>query len=221
MDSLDNLKHIDHLLVRRHKESLETGEGPPLTNQYVIENIPNESVYRAAEGPAFWARTCFGHNRPFKLVLLDNEQRKAMVFKRPLFYKSWRFLCRLKRMDIIAPGGELVARIQQGWFFGKPWFIVMNSSGERVLRIEGPWLVFDVFADVKFKIVSIEGEEVGEIVKKKIGCTCSEVPHHLGISFFKEMDATMKAALIGALILIDFAVFNNNRRIDLTSLLLM
>ncbi|XP_019556429.3 phospholipid scramblase 2 [Aedes albopictus] len=221
MDGLENLKHTDQLLVRRHRESLEMEEGPPLTNQYLIENVPDETIYRAAEGPAFWARTCFGHNRPFELALLDNERRKAMVFRRPLFYKSWRFLCRLKRMDVFGPHGEHVGRIQQGWFFGRPRFIVMNSSGERILRIEGPWLVFDVFADVKFNIVTMDGEVVGEAVKKKTGCTCREEPHHFGITFSKDLEAATKAILIGALILIDFAVFNNTRRIDLTTLFLM
>ncbi|EAT40886.1 AAEL007424-PA [Aedes aegypti] len=198
MGDIENLKHTDQLLVVRRRESLETEDGPPLTNHYVIENKANETVYWAAEGPAFWARTCFGHNRPFELALLDNQRRKTMVFKRPLFYKSWRFLCRLKRMDIFAPEGDHVGRIQQGWFFGKPWYVVMNSSGER----EGPWLVFDTFADVKFNIVEMDGKVVGEIVKTKTGCLWRKAPHHLGITFSEDMEANTKAILIGATILI-------------------
>ncbi|XP_065090018.1 phospholipid scramblase 2-like [Ochlerotatus camptorhynchus] len=226
MDGLECLKEIDQLLVRRKAEPLESEDGPVLANRYVIENNSDEIMYRATEEPNVCVRLCFGHghahNRPFQLTLLDRQRRKTLIFMHPLLYKSWRLLLSLQRMDVLDPdGGDLVGRVQQGWFFGKPWFKVMTGSEEVTMRIEGPWLLLDIFKDVKFKIVTVDGDEIGEIVKKKTGCVCQSAAHHFGITFPKDLDVTMKATLIGAVILIDFVLFHNTKRVDLTSLLLL
>lgn len=71
---------------------------------------------------------------------------------RPLACSSCLFPCCLQSMEISAPPGNVIGRVEQEWSICFPSFAIKNQNGETVLRIEGPLCTFSICGDVDFKV---------------------------------------------------------------------
>lgn len=64
----------------------------------------------------------------------------------------------MKSMDVSAPPGNHIGKIEQEWSILTPKFVIKDHNDEVVLRIEGPVCTFSVCGrDVKFKVIWISG----------------------------------------------------------------
>lgn len=58
----------------------------------------------------------------------------------------------LQSMDVSAPPGNIIGRVEQEWSICYPSFAIKNQNNETVLRIEGPLCTFSLCGDVEFKV---------------------------------------------------------------------
>mgnify|MGYP006210549551 CR=1 FL=1 len=66
--------------------------------------------------------------------------------------------------------GQLLGSVTQDWSILRPKFTVRNSSGEAVLRIEGPYCTSSCCGDIEFQVLTLETKtKVGKITKKWSG----------------------------------------------------
>lgn len=114
------------------------------------------------------------------------------------------FPCCLQTMEVSAPPGNVIGRIEQEWSICYPSFAIKNHSNETVLRIEGPICTFSLCGDVEFKIVTLNGDEVGKISKQWSGLAREMFTDadFFGINFPMDLDVRMKATMLGACFLI-------------------
>lgn len=73
-----------------------------------------------------------------------------------------------------------------------------------MLKIEGPFCTFSLCGDVEFKVLTLDGNQVGKISKQWSGLAREMFTDadHFGISFPMDLDVKMKAVMLGACFLI-------------------
>ncbi|CAG9759969.1 unnamed protein product [Ceutorhynchus assimilis] len=207
---LEYLTMIDQLLVHQKVEVLEALTGFETKNKFTIKNSLGQKVYYAIEESDCLTRNCCGPLRPFDMQILDNFKNEIIHLHRPLACDSCCFPCCLQSMEVSSPPGTIVGTVEQEWSIFCPTFAIKNASGDTVLRIEGPLCTMSICGDVEFKIMSGDGEvQVGKISKQWSGLI-REVftdTDYFGITFPMDLDARMKAVMLGACFLIDAMFF--------------
>ncbi|XP_015784442.1 phospholipid scramblase 1-like [Tetranychus urticae] len=208
---LEYLTQIDQILVQQKVECCEVLTGCEMRNRYHIKNIMGQKIFNAIEDTTFCTRFCCGTIRPFNMKIIDSEGQEVMHLYRPLKCQDCCFPCCLQSMQVTA-SGIVCGYIKQTWSLCKPKFKVCDSSGETIFRIKGPFCIFSCCRDVKFKVLTRDGEsEVGCITKQWSGLARELFTDadHFGISFPMDLDVKIKALLLGACFLIDFMYFED------------
>lgn len=171
---LEYLTTIDQLLVKQKVELLEAFTGFETNNKFTIKNSLGQKVSVSATNSqilmlnaychwinkVYWAveendcctRNCCGPARPFDMKIMDIYKNQVIHLNRPLACSSCWFPCCLQTMDVSAPPGNIIGRIEQEWSLCYPSFAIKNQNGETVLRIEGPLCTFSLCGDVEFKV---------------------------------------------------------------------
>merc|ERR1712130_1096723 len=104
------------------------------------------------------------------------------------------------------------------WRWTRSEFEVKDKNGHNVLVIEGtgcsccgPWACC---GDLEFRVLTVDRvREVGRITKKSWTGIGNELLHDADIfhlTFPKDLDVSVKATLLGAALLIDFAFFEED-----------
>ncbi|XP_039445017.1 phospholipid scramblase 2-like isoform X7 [Culex pipiens pallens] len=206
---LEYLTSIDQLLVHQKVELLEAFTGFETANKYTVKNTLGQKVYWAVEDTDCCTRNCCGPARPFDMKVLDFYQNEVLHFNRPLRCQSCCFPCCLQELEVSAPPGNVIGTVEQNWSIFTPQFSIKDTSGNTVLRIEGPFCTFSICGDVEFKVVTTNGDQVGKISKQWSGIAREMFTDadHFGINFPMDLDVRVKATLLGALFLIDYMFF--------------
>ncbi|KAL1399911.1 hypothetical protein pipiens_007860 [Culex pipiens pipiens] len=206
---LEYLTSIDQLLVHQKVELLEAFTGFETANKYTVKNTLGQKVYWAVEDTDCCTRNCCGPARPFDMKVLDFYQNEVLHFNRPLRCQSCCFPCCLQELEVSAPPGNVIGTVEQNWSIFTPQFSIKDTSGNTVLRIEGPFCTFSICGDVEFKVVTNDGNQVGKISKQWSGIAREMFTDadHFGINFPMDLDVRVKATLLGALFLIDYMFF--------------
>ncbi|XP_038115325.1 phospholipid scramblase 2 isoform X2 [Culex quinquefasciatus] len=206
---LEYLTSIDQLLVHQKVELLEAFTGFETANKYTVKNTLGQKVYWAVEDTDCCTRNCCGPARPFDMKVLDFYQNEVLHFNRPLRCQSCCFPCCLQELEVSAPPGNVIGMVEQNWSIFTPQFSIKDTSGNTVLRIEGPFCTFSICGDVEFKVVTNDGNQVGKISKQWSGIAREMFTDadHFGINFPMDLDVRVKATLLGALFLIDYMFF--------------
>ncbi|XP_030372989.1 phospholipid scramblase 1-like [Scaptodrosophila lebanonensis] len=208
---LEYLSSVNQLLIKQNVELLEAFTGSETNNKYAIKNVLGQDVYMAFEDTACCTRMCWGLARPFDIKIVDNFQREVIHLSRALACKSC-FPCCLESVEVTAPPGTKIGSIEQEWTLCSHSFKVKDHLGDTVLRIEGPFCTMSICGNVDFDIVSLAGNKVGKISKQWSGLARELFTDadFFGITFPLDLDARIKAVLLGATFLIDFMFFENN-----------
>lgn len=151
---LEYLTSIDQLLVHQKVELLEAFTGFETANKYTVKNTLGQKVYWAVEDTDCCTRNCCGPARPFDMKVLDFYQNEVLHFNRPLRCQSCCFPCCLQELEVSAPPGNVIGMVEQNWSIFTPQFSIKDTSGNTVLRIEGPFCTFSICGDVEFKVGS-------------------------------------------------------------------
>jgi len=213
---LEYLTMVDQLLVKQKVELLEAITGFETANKYKVQNSLGQDVYMAKEDTNCCMRNCCGPSRPFDMNITDIQGHEVLHLNRPLRCQSCCFPCCLQQVEVSAPPGTTIGTIQQKWNCLYPRFLVKDESGEAVLRIEGPLCPISFCGDVEFKVLTMDGDDVGMITKQWSGLLKEAVTDadNFGISFPLNLDVKVKATLLGALFLIDFMYFEAKNQND-------
>lgn len=201
---LEFLTSIDSLFVKQKVELLEAFTGFETNNKFTIKNSQGQKVYWAIEENDCCTRNCCGPARPFDMKILDAYKNQVIHLNRPLACSSCLFPCCLQSMEVSSPPGTLVGTIEQNWSILTPDFSIKNHSGETVLKIEGPLCTYSLCGQVEFKILTLDGTQVGTISKQWSGLVREMFTDadFFGISFPMDLDVKMKAVCLGACFLI-------------------
>jgi len=215
---LEYLTQIDQLLIHQKIELAEVFLGCEFNNKYEIKNSMGQQIYRAKEDTDCCTRQCCGPGRPFEMAITDNFDREVIHLSRPFRCGCACFPsdCCHHMIEVQSPPGEVIGYVKQEQMCFVPKIVVMNATGDVVLRISGPCCQCRCCADVEFPVLSVDGEtQVGKVYKQWTGFVREAFTDadHFGITFPMDLDVKMKAVVLGACFLIDFMFFetqNNN-----------
>lgn len=202
---LHYLTTLDRIIVKQKVELLEAFTGFETNNKYAISDASGQPLYFAAEDNDCCTRNFCGPARPFEMNILDTHTHQEVIhISRPFRCSACCFPCYLQEMEISAPPGNVIGSLVQNWSVIEPNFSVKNEAGEIVLKIEGPCWTCSCGGDVVFKVMTLDGKEVGNISKKwsGFGKELFTDADNFGISFPVDLDVKIKAVLLGACFLI-------------------
>jgi len=215
---LEYLTTIDQIIVQQKVEMLEAFTGFETNNKYKIKNSMGQQIFTAKESSDCCSRMFCGPLRSFDMKLKDNSDNEIIHLTRPLACNSCCFPCCLQELEVFSPPGNLIGSVHQNWSLCSPKFSIKDATGETILYIEGPFCTFSMCGDVKFKLLSGDGQKIGKISKQWSGFVREAFTDAdtFGINFPIDLDAKIKAVLIGACLLIDFMFFekSNNKEQD-------
>ncbi|KAF5284952.1 hypothetical protein FQA39_LY16907 [Lamprigera yunnana] len=210
---LEYLTTIDTLIVNQIFNITEAfGDREP-ENEFVITNNIGQKVYYAREESDDCSRQFCGSRRAFRMKIFDNFGNQVINLSRPIACQACCFPCCLQKLEVCAPPGTVVGRVEQEWAFLYPNFAIKNHAGDVVLRVQGPWCTMNCYADVDFKVLTPDGgNEVGKISKKWSGYQSenSAKMDVFRISFPLDLDVHMKAVMLGVCFLIDMMYFEQS-----------
>ncbi|KAH8398739.1 hypothetical protein KR222_002138, partial [Zaprionus bogoriensis] len=202
---LEYLTVLDQLLISQKIDKLEAITGFEENNRFKVKNSLGQNVYSAFEESDFCSRNCLGSSRAFEMKILDNFQNEVLHLSRP-------FRCELcccfpscmNTMEVSAPPGQFIGRVDQVYSFLRTMFHVKNSFGDVVLRIEGPICPWKCCSDVNWKVFSVNNEQIGKITKQWSGLTRELFTDadYFSVTFPLSLDVRMKALLFAAVFLI-------------------
>ena len=201
---LEYLSMIDQLLVKQKVELLEVITGWETNNKFTIKNALGQKVYWAAEENDCCTRQACGPMRPFNMKVMDVYGNSVIHLYRPYKCQACCYPCCLQTMEVSAPPGTVIGTIEQNWSLFRPNLSIKNANGETVLKIEGPCCTWTMCGDVDFKIMTLDGNQVGKISKQWSGLIREMMTDadNFGISFPMDLDVKMKAVMLGACFLI-------------------
>lgn len=216
---LEYLTTVDQLLVQQKVELVEAITGFETNNKFNVKNTLGQKVFWAAENNDCCTRNCCGPLRSFQMQVYDTYQNEVMHLRRPAACDSCIFPCCLQSIEVSAPPGRYIGSVQQKWSMCYPYFSIKDVNGDTILRIEGPFCTWSICAnDVEFKILTIDGVEIGKISKQWSGLARELFTDadFFGISFPIDLDVNIKAITLGACFLIDAMFFekSGNREND-------
>lgn len=206
---LEYLMTIDQLLVQQKVELIEVITGFETNNKYNVKNTLGQKMFWAAETNDCCTRNCCGPLRRFNMNVYDIYQNEVIHLRRPAACDSCWFPCCLQSIDVSAPPGNFIGRVQQNWSVLYPSFSIKNANNETVLIIKGPFCTYSICGDVDFKIFTPNDEEIGRISKQWSGLVRELFTDadFFGISFPMDLDVHLKAIMLGACFLIDAMFF--------------
>lgn len=209
---LEYLALIDQIIVQQQVELLEALVGFETGNKYIARNSQGQFVYFLVEDSGFCARCCCPANRCFEMHVLDIQSTEVMKFIRPLRCTSCPcWCCCLQQVEVQAPPGNTIGFVIEDWTLCCPAYSICDRTAKPVIRVQGPFCTQScVFCcDVKFKIVTLKGNEIGVISKQWSGLIKEAFTDadNFGVSFPVDLDVHVKACLIACTVLIDYMFF--------------
>ncbi|CAG7817512.1 unnamed protein product [Allacma fusca] len=206
---LEDLANVDKLFVKQTVGktfvSFETEK------TFNIKNSQGQIIYTAKQDTDAdcCTRICGGTRIPFDINIRDSQEQEVIHLSRPVAHASCLCCCLLESIDVEAPRGIPVGRVVQDWSMCNSQFRILDASGETVFQIER---MSTCCGPVEFQILSKDGStQVGKISMKWSGLLRETFTHahNFGLSFPIDLDARMKAVMLGALFLIDFMYLEN------------
>lgn len=216
---LEYMTQVDNLIVKQTVELLEAFTGYETNNKYAVTNVMDQRCYYAVEDSNCCNRNCCGPIRAFSMKILDNSAQEVMHIERNLRCTSCWFPCCLQSMDVYAPPGKLIGRVEQGWSAAYPVFHIVDDRGDTQLTVKGPCCTCSICGDVEFDVTDRRTGGEGKITKQWSGFaketfTDADV---FGVRFPPQLEVRTKATLLAATFLIDFMFFErkgNKRKND-------
>jgi len=213
-EGLEYLTQLDQILIKQSYEIFEMLSGFETANKYKLKNNMGQTCYVAAEKSGCCTRMCCGPQRPFDMVIKDNDKREVIHLKRPLRCVSPCFFCCLQEVEVTSPvSGETLGYIKQKCHPCLPLFDIQDAEGNSIFEIKGPFCQISCCSDINFPVCDNAGNEVGKISKQWSGVMKEAISDadNFGCTFPLDLDVKIKAVLIGAVFLVDFMYFENKQ----------
>jgi len=205
-----------------HVEVLEVQLGAETSNKYSVKNSSGQELFTAEErmensaGEQFHiGLMCWGAARSFDIGVFDAQSNEVIRLYRKMKSLAVLGCCRQGDVEVSVPAAgshDVVGHVVKVWQWTRSEFEVKDKNGQDVLLIEGPCCSYACCGDLEFRVLTADRrKEVGRITKKWAGIgneilTDAETFH---LTFPKDLDVSVKATLLGAALLIDFAFFES------------
>ncbi|XP_065090010.1 phospholipid scramblase 1 isoform X3 [Ochlerotatus camptorhynchus] len=191
--------------------------------EFDLINENDQIIYQVQERENLCLRNCVPQGFRTQSVVSKTSNAPVLCFKREA---RCVFNCCLpcccfplpfsrERLNVFGDAGDkLLGVVQQDFCAWRSSFSILDVAGNAVLRIKGPGCNFTCFNDVEFQIVSLDGVQVGSIVKHFTGLIREALSDfdNFTIQFPRDMDVGTKATLLGAVSLINFLFFQGSSR---------
>lgn len=219
---LEYLTQLDQILVHQQVELFEVVTGIETNNKYAIKNSLGQQCYFAYEKTDPAMRICCGAERGFKFIVVDNAGAEIMRITREFKCCAGCCWCAYKdcgawEIQVEAPVGNVISTVRQAGSFWYAKMDINNAEGETSLKVlqrqcclcPGPCCTCDFNFDV---LPRNGGSPIGAVTKQYSGFTkeCFTNATNFAVTFPKDLDVKMKAALVGVTILLDMMFFEEN-----------
>ena len=193
---MEKLKAAESLVVKQKKEWGEILTGFETKNRYAVLDASGQQLYWAAEESPVLLRMLLKAMRPFSMHILSTAGRPVMKCVKP-----FRFY--FHEIEVYNSDGKLLGQVKREFSILTKKFSVTDSRGAALYSICAP-----VLHPWTFRI-SKDGRESGEIVKNwsGLGKEAFTDSDNFSANFPQGADTEHKAALLGALFLIDMVYF--------------
>ena len=212
------LNTLDQLLVRQQVEMCEAMTGFEQKNKYQICNSHHQEVFFLREETSCCNRQCCGPSRSFDFFLSDSQKDEVLHIHRDFVLSpcGWPNCfcclcccdCAEQPMTVNSFGAELGTLSLARTFF-VPTIKVMDAGGQQIFSIVSDFCQCSCGEDIEYRIMTMQGEEVGNITKQFNGF-CKEIftdADNYVINFPVGIDMHKKALLLGAALMIDFLFY--------------
>jgi len=217
---LEVLAGLNHLIFQQKVEVLEVVLGAETPNKYSVKDSSGQEVFTVEErmensaGEQFhMGLMCCGAVRSFDIGVFDMQSNEVIRLYRKMKSLAVLGCCRQGDVEVSVPASgayDVVGHVVKVWRWTRSEFEVNDKNGQNILIIEGPCCSWACCGDLEFRVLTVDRtREVGRITKKWAGIgneflTDAETFH---LTFPKDLDVSVKATLLGAALLIDFAFF--------------
>ncbi len=206
-DAIDfNLKGADEFFIQQKVEVWEAITSCEMKNHYYLYNDKGLIFMEALEESDCFARWCLGRMRSLTVTFYDGNGKEVMAFTRP-------FNCCEQRIRVCYPVGTIIGYVyQRSPCQCTPKWEITDPEEKPVLLVTGPWCNVECCDDIHFEVTAADsGEQVGKITKKfyKRMAEVFSDADVFGAHFPKEMPLRSKILLLGATMLIDLMLFEN------------
>ncbi|KAF7287011.1 phospholipid scramblase family member 5-like isoform X2 [Rhynchophorus ferrugineus] len=214
---LDFMRNADQFIIQQNYDLADLITNTE--NRYTVKiskRENSEAIYYATESSKSCHRTWFGSGRAFNMRLYDRSDQEAMMFKRRLGCGYCTFCCRLQRLEIWIPPGELVGIVAQRWKPLKTCFDIRNRHEQTLYIIEGPNSFGCFHKGDLFQIYTSDGStQIGTIVHQwDPVSTMYQLLLQMPSSI---TDNRHKALLLGSAFLLEYMFFENaQKRLNIT-----
>ena len=204
---MKELKSSKEVLVTQKKEMFEAFTGFETRNNYEVKLQSGQALYVAEVNTGFLSRNFLQQLRPFELMVSDEQHNIRLRVKRP-----FRFM--LHEVTVMNGYEMVLGRVVKRFTFFNRVYEVKDADDRTLFELKGP-----LFKPWTFKIENALGQ-VGVITKKWSGLFKEAMTDadNFGLKLEKDIPASQKAVLLGAVFLIDFVHFENNTVSDLSLL---
>lgn len=198
---MERLATANGLVVRQKKEWREALTRIEHRSQYAVSDPAGGDLYVAVEeGGSTLARLFLGNVRPFTMRLCRPDGKAVLRFEQP--FRCW--FRELRVFDEVHQ--RTLGTVRRQWSWIRRIYSVREAGGTEMYRLLGPlrhpW-TFEIH----------QGERVAGRIVKKWGGLAREAfteADDFGITFPAGCAPGMKAVLLGAVFLIDFAHFEQS-----------
>lgn len=234
------LKDLDGLMVRQDWDVLEQiASWYEQSNHYTIYDKDGKvQLFTMKEKTCCCYRVCCGENRPFRVKVYDEtgkEEKPALVFRRKFRCCGWAPIpCCNHKVDVHylvdannntighESSSTRISQVKVPFCHGGccwPTWQINDRFGETKAKLVGPFCMVCDCCGASFTLYDEEGRQTGGIRKlapdsiKGMGYEIYTDADNFQLEFDKNMDPTIKMALIAATLQIDFTFFEDKRGI--------
>lgn len=199
---MQQLEHLDALVIKQKKEWGEILTGFETRNNYSVMGPDGRELYYAGEDSSFLSRMFLKTMRPFTIDVVGTDGTPVIQIRRP-----FRFF--FPEVSVFDTDGLIIGTIKKRFSFARRIYSVLDSNGQEAFELFGPMLHPWTFE------IRERGMEIGKITKKwsGLGKEIFTDADNFGVTFPETWDIRTKALFLGAVFLIDFVHFeksNNN-----------
>ncbi|KAL1252442.1 hypothetical protein QQF64_017135 [Cirrhinus molitorella] len=172
-------------------------------NRYKVKDDIGNVIFSILEDIDYCSRHLY-QGRSFIMNVINEYNKEVIRLVHPFLCQVG---CKKHELEVQSPPGFVIGHVRQNWHVCLPKFTIENKQGEPEVEIVGPFVPFSCM-DQNFELVSLHEAETdtafGEICKP-LSCSVLNTGVDFVLRFPSNLDAKMKATLLGACILIDFS----------------
>ncbi|XP_060052921.1 phospholipid scramblase 2-like isoform X2 [Erinaceus europaeus] len=207
---LEYLTQINQLLVGERFDLLQVNSHFANNKTYDIKNNRGQRLFFAEEKCNCFLRYLCGPQRPLTMTIYDNSGQDVIKMHKTLGCSCCWANYYLQKLKVIMPPGETIGYVYQLCHPFSPEFIIKDKNKEAIMIIRGPCTVFSYLNYLTFHILSLDEEMVIGKISNQMntlmeGLNASD--GKFGVQFPFDLDAKIKALILGASFLIDCMYF--------------